>query len=119
MRFNVTGHQAPASSMARDEQVDDKLKNFREHQKNAARLSFGEEAKTLVHYGRYGVISTISRDPQLSGFPFGSVVGYAPDEDSLPIFALSNLSAHTQVLCAAVSKLTLFCPRKVHVWCIC
>lgn len=97
--------------MAGGEAIDDKLKKFQEHQKNAARLSFAEEAKTLIHYGRYGVISTISRDPQLSGFPFGSVVGYAPDEDSLPIFVLSSLSAHTQVRRAMMkNKSTRFHP---------
>jgi putative heme iron utilization protein len=33
------------------------------------------------------------RDP---GFPGGSVVGFAPDEDGRPLFIFSGMSTHTQ-----------------------
>mmetsp|Transcript_14994 Transcript_14994/g.28370 ORF Transcript_14994/g.28370 Transcript_14994/m.28370 type:complete len:376 (-) Transcript_14994:110-1237(-) len=66
-----------------------------EYQKNAAKLSFAEEAKSLVQYGTgYGVISTVSPE----GFPGGAVVMYAPDEEGLPVFSFSTMSSHTQDL---------------------
>lgn len=30
------------------------------------------------------------------GFPGGSVVGFAPDEDGRPLFVFSGMSSHTQ-----------------------
>jgi len=65
-----------------------------EHQKTAARLSNAEDARSLVGYSTgFGVISTNSKS--LEGYPSGSVVGFAPDDDGLPVFCFSTMSGHT------------------------
>jgi putative heme iron utilization protein len=58
--------------------------------------SFAERARTLVHLGRIGSLSTLSRK-QL-GFPFGSVMPYSLDELGHPIFLISTMAMHTQNL---------------------
>jgi putative heme iron utilization protein len=58
--------------------------------------SFAERARTLVHLGRIGSLSTHSRK-QL-GFPFGSVMPYSLDEHGRPIFLISTMAMHTQNL---------------------
>lgn len=60
--------------------------------------SFAERARTWVHLGRVGTLSTHSRK-QL-GFPFGSVMPYALDEHADPIFLISTMAMHTQNLMA-------------------
>lgn len=56
--------------------------------------SFAERARTLVHMGRVGSLSTMSR--KRAGWPFGSVMPYAVDEGGRPILLISNLAMHTQ-----------------------
>ncbi|MHB8215359.1 MAG: HugZ family pyridoxamine 5'-phosphate oxidase [Candidatus Sulfotelmatobacter sp.] len=58
--------------------------------------SFSERARTLVHLGRIGSLSTLSRKQQ--GFPFGSVMPYGLDADGRPIFLISTMAMHTQNL---------------------
>src|SRR3954453_5762587 len=58
--------------------------------------SFAERARTLLHLGRIGSLSTLSR--KQSGFPFGSVMPYAPDEGGRPIFLISSMAMHTHNL---------------------
>jgi heme iron utilization protein len=58
--------------------------------------SFAERARTLVHLGRIGSLSTMSR--RLPGFPFGSVMPYSLDEHGRPIFLISTMAMHTQNL---------------------
>ncbi|HEY1658654.1 MAG TPA: DUF2470 domain-containing protein [Candidatus Sulfotelmatobacter sp.] len=58
--------------------------------------SFAERARTLVHLGRIGSLSTLSR--KQSGFPFGSVMPYGLDERGRPIFLISTMAMHTQNL---------------------
>lgn len=58
--------------------------------------SFAERARTLVHLGRVGSLSTISR--KQPGFPFGSVMPYGLDERGRPIFLISTMAMHTQNL---------------------
>jgi heme iron utilization protein len=58
--------------------------------------SFAERARTLLHLGRIGSLSTLSR--KQSGFPFGSVMPYAPDECGRPIFLISSMAMHTHNL---------------------
>jgi heme iron utilization protein len=58
--------------------------------------SFAERARTLVHIGRIGSLSTISR--KQSGFPFGSVMPYGLDAAGRPIFLISTMAMHTQNL---------------------
>ena len=74
---------------------DMKLVNkFRDHQTNAARLTNAEEVRTLIEYSNgYGVLSTNSK--QYEGYPTGSVVGFALDNEGYPFMVFSSMSAHT------------------------
>ena len=58
--------------------------------------TFAERARTLVHVGRIGSLSTVSR--KQPGFPFGSVMPYGLDERGRPIFLISTMAMHTQNL---------------------
>ncbi len=58
--------------------------------------SFAERARTLVHLGRIGSLSTLSR--KQPGFPFGSVMPYSLDVHGRPIFLVSTMAMHTQNL---------------------
>src|SRR3984893_6883339 len=58
--------------------------------------SFGERARTLIHLGRIGSLSTVSR--KQPGFPFGSVMPYGLDAKGRPIFLISTMAMHTQNL---------------------
>src|SRR5271166_4777173 len=58
--------------------------------------SFAERARTLVHSGRIGSLSTLSR--KQSGFPFGSLMPYSLDDQGSPIFLISTMAMHTQNL---------------------
>ena len=58
--------------------------------------SFSERARTLVHLGRIGSLSTVSR--KQPGFPFGSVMPYGLDAKGRPIFLISTMAMHTQNL---------------------
>jgi heme iron utilization protein len=58
--------------------------------------TFAERARTLVYLGRMGSLSTLSR--KQPGFPFGSVMPYALDDHSRPIFLISTMAMHTQNL---------------------
>src|SRR5208337_3164050 len=58
--------------------------------------SFAERARTLMHSGRIGSLSTISR--KQPGFPFGSLMPYALDAQGRPIFLVSTMAMHTQNL---------------------
>src|SRR6266545_3685536 len=60
--------------------------------------SYAERARTLVYLGTIGSLSTLSR--KRPGFPFGSVMPYAPDEQGRPIFLISTMAMHTQNLTA-------------------
>ena len=58
--------------------------------------SFAERARTLLHVGRIGTLSTQSlKQP---GFPFGSVMPYGLDHRGQPIFLISTMAMHTQNL---------------------
>src|ERR1700727_1851291 len=58
--------------------------------------SFGERARTLLHLGRVGSLSTLSR--KRPGFPFGSLMPYALDGAGRPLFLISTMAMHTQNL---------------------
>src|ERR1700676_2225331 len=62
--------------------------------------TYAERARTLLHLGRIGSLSTLSRK-QL-GFPFGSVMPYSLDEHGRAIFLISTMAMHTQNLKADV-----------------
>ena len=61
-----------------------------------AEPTFAERVRTLVHVGRVGTLSTLSR--KLQGFPFGSVMPYGLDDGGRPIFLISTMAMHTQNL---------------------
>jgi putative heme iron utilization protein len=61
-----------------------------------AETTFAERARTLLHLGRIGSLSTLSRKQQ--GFPFGSVMPYAMDMNGRPVFLISTMAMHTQNL---------------------
>jgi heme iron utilization protein len=58
--------------------------------------SYAERARTLLHLGRVGSLSTHSR--KQPGFPFGSVMPYGLDPQGRPIFLISTMAMHTQNL---------------------
>jgi len=58
--------------------------------------AFSERARTLLHLGRIGSLSTLSR--KQPGFPFGSVMPYGLDNRGRPIFLISTMAMHTQNL---------------------
>src|ERR1700720_4165219 len=58
--------------------------------------TYAERARTLMHLGRIGSLSTLSRKQQ--GFPFGSVMPYGLDDRGRPIFLISTMAMHTQNL---------------------
>src|SRR5271167_1386035 len=58
--------------------------------------SFAERARTLMHLGRIGSLSTLSR--KQPGFPFGSLMPYGLDNEGRPIFLISTMAMHTQNL---------------------
>src|SRR5271169_2191726 len=61
-----------------------------------AEPSFAERARTLMHSGRIGSLSTLSR--KQPGFPFGSLMPYGLDGQGRPIFLVSTMAMHTQNL---------------------
>lgn len=68
---------------------------FAQHQQDAPKLGFAIDVRTLVQYNHgFAVISTNSKANE--GYPNGSVVGFAPDEDGNPVFIFSGMSSHTQ-----------------------
>src|SRR5208282_3458104 len=67
--------------------------------------SFAERARTLMHVGRIGSLSTLSR--KQPGFPFGSLMPYSLDDQGRPIFLISTMAMHTQNL-QADSRASLF-----------
>lgn len=61
-----------------------------------ARPSLAEQARTLMHVGRVGMLSTLSeRHPD---WPFGSVMPYGLDDRGRPTFLISSLAMHTRNL---------------------
>ena len=58
--------------------------------------SFAERARTLLHLGHVGSLSTLSR--KRLGFPFGSLMPYALDGAGRPVFLISTMAMHTQNL---------------------
>ena len=65
-------------------------------QSAVAEPSFAERARTLMHSGRIGSLSTLSR--KQPGFPFGSLMPYGLDGQGRPIFLVSTMAMHTQNL---------------------
>ena len=55
--------------------------------------SHAERTRTLVKSARAATLCTIARDP--AGFPYGSLVTIAFDDEGRPLFLLSTLAEHT------------------------
>jgi putative heme iron utilization protein len=66
------------------------------NQPAVAEPSYAERARTLMHLGRTGSLSTLSR--KQPGFPFGSVMPYGLDGEGRPVFLISTMAMHTQNL---------------------
>ena len=58
--------------------------------------SYAEQARTLMHLGCVGTLSTQSRKQR--GFPFGSVMPFGLEAEGRPLFLISNMAMHTQNL---------------------
>jgi putative heme iron utilization protein len=58
--------------------------------------SFAERARTLLHLGPVGSLSTVSR--KRPGYPFGSLMPFVLDGTGRPIFLISTMAMHTQNL---------------------
>lgn len=72
---------------------------IRAHQDSCKRLSWPEEIRTLMKQPLgFATLSTIANSGETSGFPLGSIVGFAVDETGAPIFCFSGMSAHTKNL---------------------
>ena len=63
---------------------------------DVAEPSLAERARTLASIGRIGSLSTHSR--KLAGFPFGSMMPFAADDQGRPVFFISTMAMHTQNL---------------------
>jgi len=78
-------------------EVQAKIMAYQEHQQGAPKLGWPTDIRTLVEYNHgFAVMSTHSKAHP--GFPGGSVVGFAPDEEGRPLFIFSGMSTHTQDL---------------------
>ena len=72
---------------------------YQEHQQSAAKLGWATDVRTLIQYNHgFAVMSTNSKSNP--GYPGGSVVGFAVDDDGRPLFIFSGMSTHTQDLLA-------------------
>lgn len=91
-----SGTARGTSSPISDEVYFEKLDK---HQRAVPKVSIAEEVRNLVASNSgHGTLSTNSI--QYPGFPTGSVVEFALDEDGLPIFSMSTMSAHTKEVIA-------------------
>ena len=60
------------------------------------RASGADAVRTMVDGSTQGTLSTLAIDP--AGFPFGSIVSFAPDAAGDPLFVISQLAEHTRNL---------------------
>lgn len=58
--------------------------------------SHAERVRTLISLASVATLSTLSK--KHAGFPFGSLMPFAPDPAGRPIFLISNMAMHTQNL---------------------
>jgi putative heme iron utilization protein len=76
-------HQRPASS---EEQAGPAVRA----------PSHAERCRTLVSLARSATLSTVAREPE--GFPYGSLVTVASDDQGRPLLLISTLAEHTKNL---------------------
>lgn len=65
-------------------------------QPGAVSPSHAERTRTLVHGENAGTLSTMALDP--AGYPFGSVVTYALDQQGAPLILMSTMAEHARNL---------------------
>lgn len=96
-KISSGGHDVRNTSTKEVKISDEELaiqKRYMEHQKSAKTLGFPVDVRTLVEYNHgFAVLCTNSNSKE--GYPSGSVVAFAPDEDGRPIFLFSKISPHT------------------------
>lgn len=89
---SLSGASKEVLTASSDEAYFEKLDK---HQKTVPKISIADEVRNLVATNSgHGTLATNSI--QYPGFPTGSVVEFVLDEDGLPIFSLSTMSAHTK-----------------------
>ncbi|KAK3127480.1 hypothetical protein QOZ80_7AG0573980 [Eleusine coracana subsp. coracana] len=74
----------------------DAFEVIRAHQAKAARLPPVEEIRTILDRSVRGVLATHSQEH--AGYPSGSMVDFACDQDGSPILAVSSLAIHSKNL---------------------
>lgn len=74
----------------------DAFEVIRAHQAKAARLPPVEEIRTILDQSVRGVLATHSQEHD--GYPSGSMVDFACDQDGSPILAVSSLAVHSKNL---------------------
>lgn len=97
---NAPKHDVGSNPMAdfTPEQLE-RATAYMEHQQNVPKPGFPTDVRSLVQYNHgFAVMSTNSKANP--GFPGGSVVGFAPDEEGRPLFVFSGMSSHTQDILA-------------------
>jgi heme iron utilization protein len=57
-----------------------------------------EEIRAWLGAATHATLATLNADDVLPGFPYGSLVPYALDENDLPLLWLSDLAVHTKNL---------------------
>ncbi|KAL7579471.1 hypothetical protein ACA910_007855 [Epithemia clementina (nom. ined.)] len=81
------------------EEVQTKILAYQAYQEAAPKLGWPVDIRTLVQYNHgFAVMSTNSKAHP--GYPGGSVVGFAPDDEGRPLFVFSGMSTHTQDILA-------------------
>ena len=93
------GHQVKGMAPV-DEETAKRQEAMRAHQEACPRLSWAEEIRTMAaQKGGFACLSTFqSGGGAISGFPSGSMVGFAVQDDGLPIFCFAGMSGHTKNL---------------------
>ena len=95
LKMTATDHQSNQPQMTEEQAKI--LTNLRAYQDKVPRLPMAEEVRTLIDNSlMYGTLSTNS--DQFPGYPTGSVVGFELDDNGLPFFVFSSMSAHTKDL---------------------
>jgi putative heme iron utilization protein len=54
------------------------------------------DARRYLRGKRYGVLSTLSQHPGITGLPYGSVAPFVADHAACPLFLVSALAEHTK-----------------------
>eukprot|EP01025_Chloroclados_australasicus_P055544 TRINITY_DN6749_c0_g4_i3.p1 TRINITY_DN6749_c0_g4~~TRINITY_DN6749_c0_g4_i3.p1 ORF type:complete len:465 (+),score=36.74 TRINITY_DN6749_c0_g4_i3:157-1551(+) len=92
------GHRVGRENVYSQEQQDPEVEAFRKYQSEVPKPTAAETSKMIVQMAKYGVLSTVSCELNIEGFPIGSTVEYAIDEVGRPIFCVSSLASHTKDL---------------------